>query len=147
MTKRGLGWSFFSTLHDISALRKFFLLPSLVFVDITTILVMYVMTWLLIVYELTSEHWLPLDTTRTKFLTDLASFSQAISCVPCTEATNSCMYHVQKVAEKELIFAGTLSKGSSSELSLHLGIILETKTETVLLLFPEPLLLSPRRHR
>lgn len=115
------------------------------FVDITTILVMCVMTWLPTVCELISEHWLP--PTRTDFLTDLGSFSQGISCIPYTEATNSCMYHVQKVSAKELVFAGTLSKGSSSELSLGLGIILETKIETILLLFPEPLLLPPRGHR
>lgn len=55
--------------HDIGSLRKFFLLPSLLFIDITTILFMYDMTWLLTLCELTtSEHWVPLDTTRTKFL-------------------------------------------------------------------------------
>lgn len=37
------------------------------------------------------------------------------------------MYHVWKMSEKQLIFAGTLSEGSSSVSSLQLRIILETK--------------------
>lgn len=69
--KKRVGLVLFSTGdHDIGSRRKFFLLPSLLFIDITTILFTYDMTWPLTVYELTtSEHWVPLDTTHTKFLT------------------------------------------------------------------------------
>lgn len=52
--------------HDIVSLRKFFPLPSLLFIDIATILFTYDTTWLLTVYELTTcEHWVPPDTTHS----------------------------------------------------------------------------------
>lgn len=63
--KKRVGSVLFSTGDNgIGSLRKFFLLPSLLSIDITTILLMYDLTWLLT----TSEHWLPLDTTCTKSL-------------------------------------------------------------------------------